>query len=57
MFACRITTLDPTHPSATDAAIENRLFAAVGEGREIMMRRRSNTVVIDIQDRTTVPGA
>ena len=56
LFNGRITTLDPAHPSATAVAIDNGLFAAVGDEREIMARRKPNTVTIDLNGRTVIPG-
>jgi predicted amidohydrolase YtcJ len=56
LFNGRITTLDPAHPSATAVAIDNGLFAAVGDDREIMARRKPNTVTIDLNGRSVIPG-
>jgi predicted amidohydrolase YtcJ len=56
LFNGRIATLDPAHPSATAVAIDNGLLAAVGDEREIMARRKPNTVTIDLNGRTVIPG-
>jgi len=56
LFNGRITTLDPAHPSARAVAIDNGLFAAVGDERELMARRKPNTVTIDLNGRTMIPG-
>jgi predicted amidohydrolase YtcJ len=52
----RFNTLDAAKPSATAVAIEDGLFAAVGDDREIASRRDHTSVVIDLQGRTAVPG-
>jgi predicted amidohydrolase YtcJ len=56
LFNGRITTLDPALPSATAVAIDNGVFTAVGDDREIMARRQANTVTIDLDGRTAIPG-
>jgi predicted amidohydrolase YtcJ len=56
LFNGRITTLDPAKPTATAVAIEDGRFSAVGDDREIMTRRESDTVLIDLQGRTMIPG-
>src|SRR5437899_10776722 len=56
LFNGRIATLDPANPSATAVAIEDGLFAAVGNDREIMARRGAKTVVIDLEGRNVIPG-
>jgi Amidohydrolase family len=56
LFNGRITTLDPANPTAAEAAIEDGLFAAAGDEREIMARRTPETVVIDLRGRTVIPG-
>jgi predicted amidohydrolase YtcJ len=56
LFDGRITTLDPAQPSATAVAIDQGLFVAVGDDREIMARRKPGTAVIDLKGRTVIPG-
>jgi len=56
LFNGRIATLDPAKPAATAVAIENGLFTAIGEDRDIIPRRESATAMIDLQRRTVVPG-
>ena len=56
LFNGRITTLDPANPTATAVAIDNGLFTAVGADRDIMTRRGPNTIVVDLQGRTVIPG-
>src|SRR5437016_7894221 len=56
LFNGRIATLDPANPTATAVAIENGQFSAVGDDREIMTRRDSGTVLIDLQGRRVIPG-
>ena len=56
LFNGRIATLDPAKPTATAVAIEDGQFSAVGNDREIMTRRDSGTVLIDLQGRTVIPG-
>jgi predicted amidohydrolase YtcJ len=56
LFNGRITTLDPASPTATALAIEDGLFSAVGDERQIMARRAPGTVIIDLGGRRIVPG-
>ncbi|HEX4524282.1 MAG TPA: amidohydrolase [Casimicrobiaceae bacterium] len=56
LFNGRITTLDPANPAASAVAISDGLFASVGDDREIMARRESKTVTIDLNGRTVIPG-
>jgi predicted amidohydrolase YtcJ len=56
LFNGRVATLDPARPAASAVAIEDGLFAAVGEEREIMALRTPQTAVIDLNRRTVVPG-
>jgi predicted amidohydrolase YtcJ len=56
LFNGRIATLDPANPAATALAIEDGLFTAVGDDRDIMTRRESATSVIDLQGRSVIPG-
>ena len=56
LFNGRITTLDPSNPTATAVAIDKGSFAAVGDDREIMTRRGTGTLLIDLRGRATVPG-
>ncbi len=39
LFNARIATLDPAKPSATAAAIENDMFAALGDDQDIRSPR------------------
>ena len=55
-FNGRITTLDPSSPTATAVALKDGLFEAVGDDREIMTRRGPKAVVIDLKGRTVIPG-
>jgi predicted amidohydrolase YtcJ len=56
LFNGRIVTLDPANPTATAMAIKDGQFSAVGDDREIMALREPNTVLIDLQGRTVIPG-
>jgi len=56
LFNGGIATLDPAKPAATAVAIDNGLFAAVGNDREMMTLREAKTSVIDLKGRTVVPG-
>jgi predicted amidohydrolase YtcJ len=56
LFNGRMTTLDPTRPSASAVAIDNGLFEAVGDDAEIMRRRGPKTTVVDLNRRTVIPG-
>jgi predicted amidohydrolase YtcJ len=56
LFNGRIATLNPVSPTATAVAIEDGQFSAVGDDREIMTRRESDTVLIDLHGRTVIPG-
>ena len=56
LFNGRMTTLDPTRPSASALAIDNGLFEAVGDDAEIMRRRGPKTTVVDLNRRTVIPG-
>src|SRR4051812_18752445 len=56
LYNGRITTLDPSNPSATAVLIENGVFTAVGSDQEIMARRQTSTDVIDLNRRTVIPG-
>jgi predicted amidohydrolase YtcJ len=56
LFNGRITTLDPAHPSATAVAIEDGLFTAVGDDREVLALRSPQTVAIDLNRRVAIPG-
>jgi len=50
LFNGRMTTLDPTRPSASALAIDNGLFEAVGDDVEIMRlreRRRPSSTSTD----------
>src|ERR1700736_1755491 len=50
----RITTLDPSHPSATEIVIAGDKFAGVDNSAE--MQRGPQTKVIDLKGRRVVPG-
>ncbi len=53
----RIATLDPRNPRASAVAIDgDGLFSAVGSDREVMRLRGSDTRVVDLKQRTVVPG-
>src|SRR5438132_602357 len=56
LFNGRMTTLDPTRPSASALAIDNGLFEAVGDDAEIMRLREPKTTVVDLNRRTVIPG-
>src|SRR4051794_29532099 len=56
LYNGRITTLDPSNPTATAVLIENGVFTAVGSDQEIMARRQTSTDVIDLNRRTVIPG-
>src|SRR5258706_5357121 len=56
LFNGRMTTLDPTRPSASALAIDNGLSEAVGDDAEIMRRRGPKTTVVDLNKRTVIPG-
>ena len=56
LFNGRIATLDPAHPAANAVAIEDGRFSAVGADHEILARRTSRTVAIDLNGRTVIPG-
>src|SRR3954452_294928 len=56
LYDGRITTLDPSNPTATAVLIENGVFTAVGSDQEIMARRQTSTDVIDLNRRTVIPG-
>ncbi len=53
----RFNTLDPARPSATAVAIEDGLFAAVGDDREIASRRDHRSVVIAMLVALTLGGS
>jgi len=52
----RIATLDPAKPAVTAIAIDDGLLAAVGSDAEIIARRGPETVVVDVNGRTVIPG-
>ncbi len=52
----KLTTLDPSNPHATAAAIAGGRFVAVGDDREVMNAATPDTVVIDIEGRRVIPG-
>src|SRR3954454_23680908 len=56
LYNGRITTLDPSNPTATAVLIENGVFTAVGSDQQIMARRQTSTDVIDLNRRTVIPG-
>ena len=56
LFNGRIATLDPANPMATAVHIEDGRFAAVSTDGEILTRRGPQTVAIDLQGRTAIPG-
>src|SRR5258707_720828 len=56
LFNGRMTTLDPTRPSASALAIDNGLFEAVGDDAEIMRLRGPKTTVVDLNRRSVIPG-
>src|SRR5215468_150270 len=56
LFNGRIATLDPAHPSVTAVAIKDGLFSAVGNDRDVMSLRAPDTVAIDLNGRTAIPG-
>ena len=66
LFNGRITTLDPARPAATAVAVQDGLFAAVGDDQEIMSRRgpKSRLITFEQQlqpgvgrlDRVAQPG-
>ena len=56
LFNGRVATLDPARPAATAVAIEDGLFAAVGDDREILALRKPQTRAIDLNGRTVIPG-
>jgi len=51
-----ITTLDPSRPTATAAAIKQGVFSAVGEDREIWPLAGTSTRMVDLQGRRVLPG-
>jgi predicted amidohydrolase YtcJ len=50
------TTLDPSNPTASAAAIKDGLFTAVGNDHETMKLRGPLTQVIDLRGRRVLPG-
>jgi predicted amidohydrolase YtcJ len=50
----RITTLDPSHPSATEVVIAGDKFAGVDNAAEF--ERGPQTKVIDLKGRRVIPG-
>jgi len=50
----RITTLDPSHPSATEIVIVGDKFAGVDNAAEF--ERGPQTKVIDLKGRRVIPG-
>ncbi len=52
----RLTTLDPSRPAATAAAIAGGRFVAVGDDREVMKQAVAETVVVDLGGRRVIPG-
>lgn len=52
----RFTTLDPSKPQATAAAIAAGRFAAVGDDLEVMKQAVAGTIVIDVGGRRVIPG-
>ena len=56
LFNGRLHTVDRKNPTATAVAIKDGRFLAVGSDAEVMSLRGSATQVIDLQQRTVVPG-
>ena len=52
----KIHTVDGTKPKARAVAIRDGTFLAVGEEKDVMAHRGDKTQVIDLQQRTLVPG-
>src|SRR5580658_7098960 len=52
----RVTTLDRANPTASAIAIQDGVFTAVGEDREIMKHCGPSTKVIDLAGRPVLPG-
>jgi len=52
----RITTLDPSRPTATAMAIADGRFVAVGDDAEVQRHRGPSTRVVDLGGRTAIPG-
>jgi hypothetical protein len=56
LFRGHLATLDERRPSATTAAIKDGRFVAVGMDAEVMAYRGEQTQVIDVGNRTVIPG-
>jgi predicted amidohydrolase YtcJ len=52
----KLTTLDPSRPAATAAAIAGGRFVAGGDDREVMKQAVAETVVVDLGGRRVIPG-
>ncbi len=52
----RITTLDPSRPEASAAAVKTGRFTAVGDDAEVMNHAGPGTRVIDLGGRRVIPG-
>src|SRR6201998_3737874 len=52
----RFTTLDPSNPTATTAAIAGGVFTAVGAETAVMRLASAPTRIIDLKGRRVLPG-
>jgi predicted amidohydrolase YtcJ len=52
----KFATFDPSSPFATDVAIKDGKFVAVGDAKAIASWKGDKTQVIDLKKRTTIPG-
>jgi predicted amidohydrolase YtcJ len=52
----RFTTLDPSNPTATTAAIAGGVFTAVGSETDVMRLASAPTRIIDLKGRRVLPG-
>jgi predicted amidohydrolase YtcJ len=52
----RLTTLDDRRPTASAVAIKAGRFLAVGDDKDVMAHRGNQTQVVDLQNRTVIPG-
>lgn len=52
----RLITLDPLRPRAEAIAIADGIIVATGEDSAVLARRGADTEIIDLGDRTVIPG-
>jgi hypothetical protein len=52
----RITTLDDDRPTAEALAISGNTILAVGPAKEVLKKKKRNTVLIDAKGKTVIPG-